>query len=139
MDKNGSKQVVLWRLFPETLFSRDSGMIYEARDPLEGLHEMDQLLDALTISGTSFLVAMLILVLVMLTMYASAALFTRPTRLAAEPAAVPAAQGAEQAPAVTFQDADEEQVAAVLATLAAADIDLPAGGRIHIEKVSRRR
>lgn len=92
-------------------------------------------LDALSLSVTALIMAFAVLILIMLAMYASAAVFSRqeaPAATPRQPAAAPAA------PAIHAADADAQHVAAIVAALEAAEVEIPAGGRVRIEKVSRR-
>ena len=88
-------------------------------------------LDALSLSVTALIMAFAVLIIIMLAMSASAAVFSRK----AEPEATPAAPSV---PVIHASDADAQHVAAIVAALEAAEVEIPAGGRVRIEKVSRR-
>lgn len=99
---------------------------------------MGELIRALSISGTALIIAFAVLILIMLAMYASAAVFSRQEAPAATPRQPAAAPAAPSAPAIHAADADAQHVAAIVAALEAAEVEIPAGGRVRIEKVSRR-
>lgn len=100
---------------------------------------MNALLDALSISVMSLIIAFAVFILIMLAMYASAAILGRQREPASAPAQSTAAPAvAPSAPTVHAEQTDQEHVAAIMAALEAAEVSIPAGGRIRIEKVPRR-
>lgn len=99
---------------------------------------MGELIRALSISGTALIIAFAVLILIMLAMYASAAIFSRQKAPAAATPQSVATPTVPSRPVIHADQADEEHVAAIVAALEAAEVTIPAGGRIRIEKVSRR-
>lgn len=100
---------------------------------------MDLFVEALSISLMSLVMAFSVLILIMLAMYASAALLGKredPAPAAGRAqGALPKEQTAQ--PAASSDATDQEHVAAIMAALQAAQVDIPSGGRVRIEKVSR--
>lgn len=100
---------------------------------------MSLLIDALWMSLMSLAMAFTILILIMLAIKLSASIFGRMDQPVPEAASARPESQVRRAPVVEAGDGiDGEQISVVLAALQAAEEDLPSGGRVYIEKVSRR-
>lgn len=94
--------------------------------------------EALTISGVSLVTVFGVLILLMLAMNLSSTILGRADRQTPQGAAVISTAVSQSKPVVQSDETDEERVAVIFAALEAAQIELPAGGRVRIEKISRR-
>lgn len=104
-----------------------------------GGHSMDLFNEALSITGMSLVMVFGVLILLMLAINLSAAIFQRAGQKDAEKTLSPATQApSPRVPVRTGVTTDEEHTAVILAALEAAQIDVPQGGRVRIEKISRR-
>lgn len=100
---------------------------------------MSAFFDALSMSVMSLLMAFAVLTVIMLAMSLSSAIFGRAREDAPKGVQGRPASQIMTGPVTTSQDATQpEQVAAILAALEAAQVDISTGGRVRIEKVSRR-
>lgn len=100
---------------------------------------MELFSEALAISGMSIVMVFAVLVLLMLFMYLSAAFFDRAGRKAAQEIDNTPPPVAQPKPSIVKgEETDEEKVSVILAVLQAANLDVPEGGRVRIEKISSR-
>lgn len=99
---------------------------------------MEFLGDALSISGMAIVMVFAVLVLLMLAMNMSASILGKSAPAASQPGTSAAVTQGRAAPVVEMsQETDQVHTAVIFAALQAAEVDLPSGGRIRIEKVSR--
>lgn len=100
---------------------------------------METFVEALSISVTSLIIAFSVLVLIMLLMYAMAALVNR-GKTEEQSAGIGGRQTGAGLPsaAISSESGEQQELAAIMAALQAAGVDIPSGGRVRIEKVSRR-
>lgn len=114
-------------------------MFQPVRFGSNGGHCMDLFGEALSISGMSIVMVFGVLVLLMLAIQLSSLVFGKAEPKTTEKVTPSTTQApATRAPVRTSGKSDEEQVSVILAALEAAQIDVPPGGRVRIEKVSRR-
>lgn len=99
---------------------------------------MDLFGEALRITGMSIIMVFGVLILLMLAMQFSAVIFDRAGQATPGEGKASSAVAQQPQPSIQSDETDEERVAVILAVLEAAKIDVPAGGRVRIEKVSRR-
>lgn len=100
---------------------------------------MDLFNEALSITGMSLVMVFGVLILLMWAMQLSAAIFERAGQKSAEKTTTPATRApSPRVPVESGVTTDDEHTAVILAALEAAQIDVPQGGRVRIEKISRR-